>query len=102
MDYTSIIFNLYSKPVETNTLKTETGFSEDGKPIDYKWWDDRARNPKPLTPEEEKVIYSCGGLTYLRICGQERGFDTAKLRTVSEKHYIDCPDNCICGRHDTE
>lgn len=66
---------------------------------DYEWWDQRARDETPLTEAEEKVIWGCGGLSYIRTYGQECGFGAAKIRTISEKHYFDCQPNCICGRH---
>ncbi len=65
----------------------------------YEWWDERARDETPLTADEEAVIYSCGGLRYLRTYGRQNGFDKAKVRSVSEKHYFDCAPNCVCGRN---
>ena len=66
---------------------------------DYDWWDLRARDPHRLTVEEEKVIYGCGGLSYLRSYMKECGPIAASIRTVSEKHYFDCVSDCVCGRH---
>ncbi len=66
---------------------------------DYTWWEGRARDSQPLTEEEKKVIYSCGGLSYIRTVLEERGPGAAMIRTISNKHYMDCPKNCICGRN---
>ena len=102
MDYNKPIFNSIISINQDNIQIIETGFSPEGKPINYEWWDQRARDETPLTEAEKNVIYKCGGLCYLRTIGEESGFDCAKLRTVSEKHYFDCVDNCVCGRHDIE
>ncbi len=100
MDSKSVNFNTFPQPdVVTNTHNTETGFSKDGKPVNYNWWDARARDEKKLTTEETEVIYNCGGLRYLRTCGKERGFARIQGRSVSEKHYYDCVPNCVCGRN---
>ncbi len=64
---------------------------------DYTWWEQRARNPSPLTTEEESVINTCGGLSYLRMVLRERGPERAMFRTVSNKNFELCPPNCICG-----
>jgi hypothetical protein len=74
---------LYNTPVENR---------------DYGWWDLRARDSHPLTEEEEKVIYGCGGLSYLRSYMKDRGPIAASIRSVSEKHYYDCVFDCVCGR----
>ncbi len=65
---------------------------------DYDWWDLRARESHPLTDDEKKVIYGCGGLTYLHQYMCKHG-PSAVARSVSEKHYIDCIPGCICGRN---
>ncbi len=72
---------------------------EDKIERDYMWWEDRARNPKPLTPEEEKIIFACGGLSSLRDYAEINGFDKVWSRTVSERCFLECKPGCICGRN---
>ena len=77
-----------------------TSNSNSGYESNYDYWEHIARTKLVLTSEEKKVIYSCGGLsylnTYLRECKDKK---LALYRSVSEKNYLFCVKNCICGRN---
>ncbi len=92
MSFNHIVNENYDTTIDPDKFKSN-GFIVK----DYAWWEGRARNPFPLTVEEETVINTCGGLSYLRMVLRERGATHAMFRTVSNKNYELCPPDCICG-----
>jgi len=59
-------------------------------------WENRMRNPEPLTQNEKNLINECSYLSRIRLFSENTEFNEYHNKVIHRSFTWNCNKNCIC------